>query len=50
MNQSILVIRIIMVLFCYTGGYAVAFLFPDINVHAFFCSGWRFARGTSGVD
>jgi len=36
MNQSILVIRIIMVLFCSIGGYTVAFLFPDINVHAAF--------------
>ena len=30
MNQSILVIRIIMVLFCAVGGYMVSFLFPDI--------------------
>ncbi len=33
MNQSILVIRIVMVLFCSIGGFTVAFLFPDIDVH-----------------
>lgn len=32
MNQSILVIRIVMVLFCAVGGFMVSYLFPDINV------------------
>jgi uncharacterized protein YacL len=31
MNQSILVIRILMVLFCATGGFAASYLFPDIS-------------------